>query len=162
LGVEEKVFINEQAMALVASGTLSILEEHAHIKDAISRVVVEIIKREWPQQWPTLMQELYALCSSGPTQTELVLLILLRLAEDVLIFQSVPHQRRHEIIQGLTSSFWQLFEYFISTMDQHFEAYVAKVNSLNDIIIRHRHSTFNFFAEEWAYARGFDRSIHPL
>lgn len=114
-------------MALLASGTLNMLHEEAHIKDALSRVVVEMIKREWPQQWPSLMQELDALCSIGPTQTELVLLILLRLAEDVLIFQTVPNQRRREIMQGLTSSLSQLHEYFLRTLDLHFDAYLKTV-----------------------------------
>ncbi|ELU03767.1 hypothetical protein CAPTEDRAFT_151775 [Capitella teleta] len=127
----EKVFIKDQSMALLASGTLNMLHEEAHIKDALSRVVVEMIKREWPQQWPSLMQELDALCSIGPTQTELVLLILLRLAEDVLIFQTVPNQRRREIMQGLTSSLSQLHEYFLRTLDLHFDAYL-KTNSLTE------------------------------
>ena len=28
----------------------------AFIKDATARLVVEIAKREWPQQWPTMLQ----------------------------------------------------------------------------------------------------------
>ena len=47
-------------------------------KDAVARVVVELIKREWPQQWPSLLQELDTLCTRGETQTELVMFVLLR------------------------------------------------------------------------------------
>lgn len=61
--------------------------QSAHIKDALSRVIVEMIKREWPQQWPTLLAELSQACSKGCTQTELVLLVFLRLAEDVAVLQ---------------------------------------------------------------------------
>ena len=61
----EKVFIKDSTMNLLSSGTLDILQEEAHIKDALSRVVVEMIKREWPQQWPQLMDELNALCAIG-------------------------------------------------------------------------------------------------
>ena len=32
-----------------------ILSEARHVKDAISRIVVEIAKREWPQHWPTFL-----------------------------------------------------------------------------------------------------------
>ena len=39
--------------------------EQAHIKDALSRVMVEMVKREWPQQWPTLLDELNTLCKMG-------------------------------------------------------------------------------------------------
>ena len=42
---------------------------------------LNIRQREWPQQWPSLLGELDALCRIGETQTELVMFILLRLVE---------------------------------------------------------------------------------
>jgi exportin-5 len=65
------------------------LQEFVHIKDALSRVIVEMIKREWPQQWPTLLAELQAACTHGASQTELVLFVFLRLAEDVALLQVI-------------------------------------------------------------------------
>ena len=59
-------------------GTLDLLVEAAHIKDALSRIVVEMVKREWPQQWPTLMQELDALCKLGVSDTPYYISLLLR------------------------------------------------------------------------------------
>ena len=53
----------------------------------MSRIVVEMIKREWPQQWPSLLQELQQLAQEGPTQHELTLLVFLRLCEDVALLQ---------------------------------------------------------------------------
>lgn len=46
-------------------GTHSILEEESHIKDVLSRIIVEMIKREWPQHWPDMMKEMEALTSEG-------------------------------------------------------------------------------------------------
>lgn len=46
-------------------GTHSILEEESHIKDALSRIIVEMIKREWPQNWPDMLKEMEALTSHG-------------------------------------------------------------------------------------------------
>lgn len=46
-------------------GTHSILEEESHIKDALSRITVEMIKREWPQHWPDMLKEMGALTSQG-------------------------------------------------------------------------------------------------
>lgn len=46
-------------------GTLSILEEESHIKDVLSRIIVEMIKREWPQHWPDMLKELEVLTSQG-------------------------------------------------------------------------------------------------
>lgn len=49
----------------VFQGTLSILEEENHIKDVLSRIVVEMIKREWPQHWPDMLMELDTLSRQG-------------------------------------------------------------------------------------------------
>ena len=50
MAAEEKVFIKESLMKLMSSGTGHITVEHLFIKDALARVVVELIKRGWPQQ----------------------------------------------------------------------------------------------------------------
>ena len=54
----------------------------------VSRLVVEMMKREWPQHWPGLLEELHQLSKRGPTQTELVLFVFLRIAEDVATLQA--------------------------------------------------------------------------
>lgn len=66
-------------------GTHSILEEESHIKDALSRITVEMIKREWPQHWPDMLKEMEALTSQGVSTlhsagNDLILLISRRLA----------------------------------------------------------------------------------
>lgn len=71
-------------MKLLSAGGIG---EESHMKDALSRVVVEMVKREWPQQWPGLLSELSDACICGETQTELVLLVFLRLVEDVALLQ---------------------------------------------------------------------------
>lgn len=71
-------------MKLLAAGGIS---DEPHMKDALSRVIVEMVKREWPQQWPGLLSELSEACSCGEIQTELVLLVFLRLVEDVALLQ---------------------------------------------------------------------------
>nr|CAD7416972.1 unnamed protein product [Timema poppensis] len=89
----EKLFIKENAMKLLAAGAELGLQEHNHIKDALSRVIVEMVKREWPQQWSTLLSELSEACTCGETQTEMVLLIFLRLVEDVALLQASKEHR---------------------------------------------------------------------
>lgn len=81
------IFLQENAMKLVERGMDTTLEDKAHMRDALSRVVVEMIKREWPQQWGTLLAELNQCASRGNIQTEMVLLVLLRLVEDVAVLQ---------------------------------------------------------------------------
>ena len=54
---------------ILLQGTLNILEEENHIKDVLSRIVVEMIKREWPQHWPDMLVELDTLSKQGVCST---------------------------------------------------------------------------------------------
>jgi len=121
---EEKLFIKESLMKLMSSGTGHITVEHLFMKDALARVVVELVKREWPQQWPGLLQELDALCREGETQTELVMFVLLRLVEDVAVLQTLEqNQRRKEIYSALTSNMEQIFTFLLSLLEKHYRSY---------------------------------------
>ncbi|XP_036172449.1 exportin-5 isoform X3 [Myotis myotis] len=104
-------------------GTLNILEEENHIKDVLSRIVVEMIKREWPQHWPDMLIELDTLSKQGETQTELVMFILLRLAEDVVTFHTLPFQRRRDIQQTLTQNMERIFSFLLNTLQENVNKY---------------------------------------
>ncbi|XP_013773403.1 exportin-5-like [Limulus polyphemus] len=121
---EEKVFIKDSAMQLLATGTEHILVEHSHIKFALSRIIVEMVKREWPQHWPSFLQEMYELSAIGETQKELVLLIFLRLAEDIVAFQSIQNQRRRQIYQAMTLDLNNIITFFLQTLQSHYQMYV--------------------------------------
>lgn len=118
---QEKLFIKENAMKLLSVGVgpaedISI----SHIKDALSRIIVEMVKREWPQQWTTLLAELSDACSKGEAQTELVLLIFLRLVEDVALLQTIEsNQRRKDIYQALTVNMTEIFNFFLRLIELH-------------------------------------------
>lgn len=120
---QEKAQIKDCAMQLLSNGTRSILEEESHIKDALSRITVEMIKREWPQNWPHMLKEMEALTSQGEAQTELVMLILLRLAEDVITFQTLPTQRRRDIQQTLTQNMDSIFSFMMAILHINVEDY---------------------------------------
>lgn len=114
---QEKLFIKENAMKLLAAGGIS---EELHMKDALSRVVVEMVKREWPQQWPSLLSELSDACACGEIQTELVLLVFLRLVEDVALLQTLEsNQRRKDIYHALTANMAVIFEFFLRLIELH-------------------------------------------
>uniref|UniRef100_A0A674C038 Exportin 5 n=1 Tax=Salmo trutta TaxID=8032 RepID=A0A674C038_SALTR len=105
------------------SGTYPILEEESHIKDVLARIIVEMIKREWPQHWPDMLKEMEALTSIGEAQTELVMMILLRLAEDVITFQTLPAQRRRDIQQTLTQNMDSIFSFLLTILQLHVDEY---------------------------------------
>nr|XP_020667444.1 exportin-5 isoform X1 [Pogona vitticeps] len=119
----EKVYLKNNVMGLISNGTQNILEEESHIKDVLSRIVVEMIKREWPQHWPDMLKELDTLSKQGETQTELVMFILLRLAEDVVTFQTLPAQRRRDIQQTLTQNMDKVFSFLLNTLQQNVNKY---------------------------------------
>lgn len=96
----------------------------SHIKDALSRVIVEMAKREWPQQWTTLLAELSDASSKGADQTELVLLVFLRLVEDVALLQTIEsNQRRKDIYQALTVNMTEIFNFFLRLIETHVGAF---------------------------------------
>ncbi|XP_046625233.1 exportin-5 [Neodiprion virginianus] len=129
----EKLFIKENAMKLLQDGTEPFMQEETHIKDALSRVIVEMIKREWPQQWPTLLAELSHACTRGESQTELVLLVFLRLVEDVALLQTLEsNQRRKDIYQALTTNMAEIFTFFLRLIEQHFTKF-QEANSLGHV-----------------------------
>lgn len=104
----------------------------SHIKDALSRIIVEMIKREWPQQWTTLLAELSDACNKGEPQTELVLLIFLRLVEDVALLQTIEsNQRRKDIYQALTVNMTEIFNFFRRLIELHVNAF-RSTTSLGD------------------------------
>nr|XP_055028572.1 exportin-5-like [Misgurnus anguillicaudatus] len=72
MSLHEKVQLKNCTMGLVSNGVHPILEEECHIKDALSRIVVEMIKREWPQQWPEMLTEMVELTALGVSQGVLV------------------------------------------------------------------------------------------
>uniref|UniRef100_A0A8C7WEP7 Exportin-5 n=1 Tax=Oncorhynchus mykiss TaxID=8022 RepID=A0A8C7WEP7_ONCMY len=124
---QEKVQLKNCAMGLLSSGTYPILEEESHIKDVLARIIVEMIKREWPQHWPDMLKEMEALTSIGEAQTELVMMILLRLAEDVITFQTLPAQRRRDIQQTLTQNMESIFSFLLTILQLHVDEYRRSV-----------------------------------
>lgn len=43
------------------------MTEQTHIKNALSRIVVEIAKREWPQEWQSMIADLNNIYAQGVT-----------------------------------------------------------------------------------------------
>ncbi|XP_050362549.1 exportin-5 [Nymphalis io] len=122
----EKIFIKENAMKLLYMGGW----ETGHLNDALARVIVEMIKREWPQQWPTLLAELSDACSRGHLPTQIVLHVFLRLVEDVATLQTLEqHQRRKDIYQALTSNMAEIFAFFMRLIELHVQEFREKTSA---------------------------------
>jgi len=149
---EQKLYVKESAMTIMDKGIQDIIKEPNHIKDAIARIIVEIAKREWPQQWPSFLVELETLSSKGDSQSELVMFVMLRLVEDVAVLQTLEqNQRRKEIYQALTSDMETIFKFLLTLLERHYQAYIS--NPMNDVKERHSKvcqsvlATFSAFVE---------------
>ncbi|CAL4094646.1 unnamed protein product [Meganyctiphanes norvegica] len=124
LSVDQKMYIKNNTMQLIKSGMLDLLSEQNYVKDKVSRLVVEMMKREWPQQWPELLSELHQLSRQGPTQTELVLFVFLRIAEDVATLQNLEsNQRRRDLYQAMTTNMESIFGFFLSLLEDSYCQY---------------------------------------
>ncbi|OCT77468.1 hypothetical protein XELAEV_18028560mg [Xenopus laevis] len=95
-----------------------ILEEKEHIKDVIARIVVEIIKREWPWKWPEMLLELAFVASFGDAQMELVMFIFLRLAEDLGPFETVPIGCQKDLHTALKSKMDNIFAFMVMVLQR--------------------------------------------
>ena len=95
--------IRQESLGLIqAQGDVPVLQEEPFIKNALSSFVVELIKRLWPQAWPSLMTDLLQLAEMGESQLEIVLMVLQRLAQDVTEFDDrLVSKRRQELRQVL-------------------------------------------------------------
>lgn len=146
---DEKIFIKENTMKLIATGVGPAEDKSLlHIKDALSRIVVEMVKREWPQQWPTLLSELSSASEKGMSQTELVALVFLRLVEDVALLQTIEsNQRRKDIYQALTVNMTEIFEFFLNLIERNAREYVTAQNPGNARVVQVILSTLSGFVE---------------
>jgi len=123
MGQEDKLLIKNTIMNLVNSAS-PVLQIN-YLKDALARVVVEMIKREWPQHWPGMLNELEYATTLGFCQTETVMLIFLRLFEDVILLQTIDNAaRRRDISKELQLSMSKIFPFFINVIDTHCRQYL--------------------------------------
>ncbi|ODN00153.1 Exportin-5 [Orchesella cincta] len=71
-----------------------------YLQEALSKVIVEIAKREWPQLWPNLFPKLFEIAHAS----DLALLVLRRMAEDVVTLQLVDcSERKKELSLSLNA-----------------------------------------------------------
>lgn len=146
---EEKIFIKDNTMKLLATGVGPADDKSLlHIKNALSRIIVEMVKREWPQQWPTLLGELSAASEKGLSQTELVALVFLRLVEDVALLQTIEsNQRRKDIYQALTVNMAEIFDFFLNIIERNIREFGATRNAGNSRVVQVTLNTLAGFVE---------------
>ncbi|XP_048586342.1 exportin-5 isoform X3 [Nematostella vectensis] len=107
----------QRVMSLLVNGTKPMSEEPYHLKESLARLVAEVAKREWPQSWENFLSDLNGMCPLGKTQQELVLMVLLRLAEDVIGMDvNLQNQRKREMMLALNTHSEGIFKFFLNML----------------------------------------------
>lgn len=150
---ESRTQIKNNAISLLMSCNQ---EESCYVKDGIAHVVTEIAKQVWPQQWPSMVQDLIECAKSGPVQTQLVQLVFLRLAEDVAVLQniSVAH-RSKDIRHGLSLSMYDIMSFFYGVLLDNSAKYQQLCGSTNSEEIAERGIHYTLSCSSLAGLQGF-------
>eukprot|EP00127_Corallochytrium_limacisporum_P004883 Clim_evm27s191 gene=Clim_evmTU27s191 len=123
---QEKSDLKDISLKLLANQVYDILNEAVYVKEKMAQLVVEIAKREWPQQWPYLFGDLMKIAESGDTQVELVLITLRTLAEDIVIYnEGMKERRRKELITSLTNEVEGVFGFVRNLLERWVSEYEA-------------------------------------
>ncbi|XP_069463426.1 exportin-5-like [Ambystoma mexicanum] len=115
----EQKLLKINVMSLISNGTKHITLEKSDIKDGFARIVVEIIKLDWPNEWPNLLTDLDAISKKQEINAEIVLLILWRLAEDVVTLQIDPVPRAAELKRSLVENMKDILSIILGLLEKN-------------------------------------------
>ncbi|OQR92763.1 exportin-5-like protein [Achlya hypogyna] len=100
-------------------------DEPSFLKEKLVKVLADIAKRQFPQRWPDLLEQLLQLWCVGPVQAEIVMLLFRSIAEDCVsssFNSTIPPTRRKDILQGLNACFPTLFPLVYQQLEVQYSA----------------------------------------
>lgn len=112
-------------------------DELCYVKNGIARSLAEVIKRVWPQRWPSMVPDLLEKAKLGATQVELVQLVFLRIAEDVAVLQNISASHRsQDIRQGLSLVLKDILGFLADVLDKSWSQYQSLKGTPNSLEAR--------------------------
>ncbi|AQK91588.1 Protein HASTY 1 [Zea mays] len=106
------------------------------LKSQTAALVAEVVRREGVDLWITLLPSIVSLSNNGPTEAELVAMILRWLPEDITIHnEDLEGDRRRSLLRGLTESLSQILPLLYSVslplhlyhlLEKHFGAALSE------------------------------------
>lgn len=85
-------------------GTNNLLQERRFIKEKFAKIFVDILKREWPQNW-NAFYDLNQVTGKDLKLRELSLIIYKTFAEEVFVFgDDLSKDRKHQIEERLNKT----------------------------------------------------------
>ncbi|KAJ5072637.1 exportin-5 [Anaeramoeba ignava] len=114
-------------------------EEKQIIKQKVIVLVIEIVKREWPQKWPDLIKELVDLGSRDFVKQELCLMFIRSLSDEVFVYveiKDLSSTRRKKLKKSLVDEVDTLLKFTMNSLDLHYQNYLecvsGDINNKND------------------------------
>eukprot|EP00026_Physarum_polycephalum_P001024 Phypoly_transcript_01025.p1 GENE.Phypoly_transcript_01025~~Phypoly_transcript_01025.p1 ORF type:complete len:1165 (+),score=182.52 Phypoly_transcript_01025:289-3495(+) len=127
--------MKKDALSILARGTKDMMVEQIYIKEKVATLVVEIAKRDWPQQWDDLLNNLVQISMMGDTQAELILLVLRTLPDEIVVFNDttttsssssvLTEQRKKDLMAGINQGLAALFSLFYSMLEKNFSSFLT-------------------------------------
>jgi exportin-5 len=111
----------------------NLVEYPLYFKNTLCLTFLELIKREWPQNWPQLLNELAEVSRKSVDQKILVFIIYKFIVEEFISNENpnLPAQRRKDIIQYLNANMEYVYGFFLESLEESF----CFINETNHVSI---------------------------
>jgi exportin-5 len=113
---------------LMATKMRDMATEKHFVKEKLAKLVAEVAKRQFPQRWQSMWEQLQQVWSVGDTQIELVCLVLRSIAEDCSSSDfnlALPADRRRDILQGLHALFPSIYPLVFAHLAKQYALFSA-------------------------------------
>ncbi|XP_019849729.1 PREDICTED: exportin-5-like isoform X1 [Amphimedon queenslandica] len=97
LSTDEQLKLREELMLYINKVGSSDITLPGYLKEGMARVIVELLKKMWPNEWSNFSADVFSVVAKG-TQVELILLIFRRLAEDLVSYDSALSNQRKSVM----------------------------------------------------------------
>ena len=115
---EKKEFKTMLVNKMMEGGTLNLPDESTLIRNILSSLVTEILKRDWPQQWLDFLTIVKRNVEHNTTTGEVLLSSMARLVEDIELDTKLTPARRGDLLRSVGLCKDQLVELVASKLQE--------------------------------------------
>jgi exportin-5 len=107
-----------------------------YVKNCMCLVIIELIKREWPQHWPALITDLFDIAAKSAEHKKLIFVIFKYMAEEFIdtdstVSAQLPPQRRKDINQHLNQNMESILLFYLDTLESCLASPAALTDPVN-------------------------------
>jgi exportin-5 len=134
LNLDQKILIKNSLFALIENlDDNSLILKLNYLKTNVCLTFLELIKREWPQNWLTLLDELYQISRKSFQHLNLILNLFKLMADEFVLNNiNLPVSRRKDINQYLNANMQQIFDFFVNTLESSYQLYIKQKQEINE------------------------------